>query len=930
MKLYLQRFIALSFGLLGLTCRADIAWIDIDDPSGTTAQFHTSLPAVEGGSVSAGGITFTVFGSIGGSRDRGLADAMLSDFAFKEGADQVAVGLRLSGLPAGTYQVESWHYDGNGAAGAVQVEFRPQGGSTTLLVDNFAFSTSPASYQITANGTATYELVFREDDSNNRTRLNGFRIRAIGAPVAPPLVYVDADNTNTVAASGAPSPFWTASLTTDNLWRKRTGFGFDVNSRREIFEKDASSGGNGVGDATPLRTTVASLQAGQSYGVYVCYLSATDAQWRVRAGISASPLIEFTSVMQTGRVTDLGPTSESGSNRRQYLGFVGNIAADSSGEIVVDIDDGEGTGDASRTWFEGVAIGSPYTVPTAPALPAGAVEIASNGAWTWFNDERAIYHQGFLYSGYVLSDGRVGVTRYNPATQTGSQSILSTAASQQVDDHNNPSFTVLPNGRLLAVYSKHNVTADYFQRTSNVAAPATDADWGPEQKTVTPAVNTYANTYQLSAEANKIFNFHRCINFNPTLSISTNNGATWGTATQLISTGAGGTRPYGRYCSNLTDRIDMIYTDGHPRDADNSIYHLYYQNGTFRKSDGAMIRALANLPINHDVGERGSIVYQFSSASWGGGQGPNDWIPNGRAWTWDIQYDKGGKPVCTFQVQRDDVTGIGWNNDRIYYYYARWTGTSWQRRFIAHAGRPLYAGEDDYAGGMTIDPEDTRVVYISTNAASPFNLTDINNVPLNLNSRYELWRGFTRDGGSTFEWTPVTSNSAADNLRPIVPENHGRTRNVLWFFGTYNTYQNFSTQVIGLFGEARETLEDWRSSYNLETGPSLDSDLDGLEDLLEYSLGGNPIDSADRQVPVLEAGKFTFPYLPRRTDATSVVEMSQNLVDWSPFATIEAAGLPASISPGYLLEPGAFNPGTLSFSPVPLNSFIRLRVQTGP
>lgn len=58
---------------------------------------------------------------------------------------------------------------------------------------------------------------------------------------------------------------------------------------------------------------------------------------------------------------------------------------------------------------------------------------------------------------------------------------------------------------------------------------------------------------------------------------------------------------------------------------------------------------------------------------------------------------------------------------------------------------------------------------------------------LNANERYELYRGFTADGGLTFTWTQVTVNSDAENLRAIVPDKHGRTECLLWFNGTYTT-----------------------------------------------------------------------------------------------------------------------------------------------
>ena len=170
--------------------------------------------------------------------------------------------------------------------------------------------------------------------------------------------------------------------------------------------------------------------------------------------------------------------------------------------------------------------------------------------------------------------------------------------------------------------------------------------------------------------------------------------------------------------------------------------------------------------------------------------------PSARGWTWDLHYGQDGHPVCAFQVQTG--TDATWTTSRIYYYYARWTGTAWQKRFIAQAGRGIYASESDYGGGMCLDPKNPNVIYISSNAASPFNLADISNVPLNSNNRYEIYRGVTADGGLTFTWTPVTSNSIADNLRPIIPENSPYDQTVIWFTGTYTSFTNFDTRVLAI------------------------------------------------------------------------------------------------------------------------------------
>lgn len=541
---------------------------------------------------------------------------------------------------------------------------------------------------------------------------------------------------------------------------------------------------------------------------------------------------------------------------------LGTATSNANGEIRIYIDDLAGVAQDMRTWYDGIAyravtplspsadedgdgltngeeqtLGTnPYLADTdgdthsdgdevaansdplhpqsVPPLPGNSLAIAPDGAWTWFNDERAIFHQGSLFSGYVRANGDYGVTRYDPATNEAFHMIVSTANSRQQDDHNNPSFTVLPDGKLMILYAKHLGGSQFYQRTSLVNLPSSNADWGPEIIRPLTANNTYNNTYLLSGESNRIYNFHRNINFNPTITISDDLGATWQPSTQFISVGAGGVRPYPRYCSNGVDRIDLIYTDGHPRDVDNSVYHMFYQAGAFRNTAGALIDTYANLPLDHEGGQRGSVIYQYSNAAWGPGQGPDQWIPGGRGWTWDVHYGANGNPVCVFQVQSDNVTGSGWNHDRIYYYYARWNGTAWVKRFIAHGGRPLYSAEDDYGGGMTLDPANPNVVYISSNAANPFNLTNITAVPLRSAERYEIWRGVTADGGLTFTWEQITVNSAADNFRPIVPEKHGYDRAVLWFNGVYTTYTNYSTRVLGIL---RNDLEVQSSTFSPAT-----------------------------------------------------------------------------------------------------------------
>jgi len=66
-------------------------------------------------------------------------------------------------------------------------------------------------------------------------------------------------------------------------------------------------------------------------------------------------------------------------------------------------------------------------------------------------------------------------------------------------------------------------------------------------------------------------------------------------------------------------------------------------------------------------------------------------------------------------------------------------------------------------------------------------------VVLTDNRIFEIWKGVTNDGGNTFEWTVITTNSSASNYRPYVSHNHGYYTHVLWFQRLWTSNNNFQT-----------------------------------------------------------------------------------------------------------------------------------------
>ena len=69
-------------------------------------------------------------------------------------------------------------------------------------------------------------------------------------------------------------------------------------------------------------------------------------------------------------------------------------------------------------------------------------------------------------------------------------------------------------------------------------------------------------------------------------------------------------------------------------------------------------------------------------------------------------------------------------------------------------------------------------------------------------SHWELFRGVTANGGANWKWQAITSNSPADNLRPIIPSIPGGPRYILWGRGDLKSFTDYRLDICVL-AEAR-------------------------------------------------------------------------------------------------------------------------------
>lgn len=415
---------------------------------------------------------------------------------------------------------------------------------------------------------------------------------------------------------------------------------------------------------------------------------------------------------------------------------------------------------------------------------SGTIPNVPNGAWTWFTDERAIVDTDAGRDGPRILIGSVTAERDTTGGHidvlwwdvgSGETGHFRLHEELERDDHNVPALFVRPDGRYLAMYSKHG--NDSYTRWRVSTNPHDPAEWEPERTLDNGAGTTYCNVYRLphdDAGDGRTYCFTRTVNWDPNVLVSSDAGSTWAYGGRLLRQDAPDRRPYVRYTGD-GERIHFTTTDDHPQTYNNSIYHGYVEDGKLFDSSGTVLNEDVfsdgtNAPEPDDL----TTVFEANTEF--------DQIRMTHGWTIDTAIDAAGRPIALFQARADgDPTDHR-------FFYARYDGTEWEVSYVAKAGPPLYAGEDDYTGLGAIDPDTPTSVVLST----PIDPRDDSEL-----DHYELFAASTSDGGTAWDWAPLTPDATADNFRPLLPASDEATDALVWMRGEYASYTRWETDVVG-------------------------------------------------------------------------------------------------------------------------------------
>ncbi len=429
------------------------------------------------------------------------------------------------------------------------------------------------------------------------------------------------------------------------------------------------------------------------------------------------------------------------------------------------------------------------------------IQLNDNGAWSWFMDERAIIDRGKLIVGSVRAVGTFQSGKDDPRWGNVEVSVLDLAsggvksvvlhAHFEQDDHDGPALFVRPDGRYLAVYSKHAVERKFHARVSEPGDPLT---WGPASEFLSPGGQrgyggdnvTYSNLFPL--KTGQLFNFYRGPGHEPNYATSDDWGKTWTYGGHLLK-GKGGYSPYLKYAFDGRDTLHFVATEDHPRNYDNSIYHGFISNDFIHLSDGT-----PKVPLSKSI-EPSLPAWDLTKVFAGD--------PDNVGWVIDLELDKEKRPYLGFSVQKDGrglPRGKGGMDHR--FFQGRWDGASWRVHEVAFAGTRLYPGEDDYTGLLALDPNSPDIVYISTDAEPKTGVPLISKAD---GKRHrELFRGTTADAGRSWTWEAITANSTMDNLRPLVPRWEDPRTALVWMRGDYkNNHGEWTTAVVATILDPR-------------------------------------------------------------------------------------------------------------------------------
>ena len=431
-------------------------------------------------------------------------------------------------------------------------------------------------------------------------------------------------------------------------------------------------------------------------------------------------------------------------------------------------------------------------------------ELAPNAGWCWWQSRRAVISGNTLLVGSVPNKRgangttlRTQVLSMNLDTKTTKTANLAVNPYRD-DDHNSPGLVVNPGGSVTAGFTGHGYDGTIRLRQTTSVSQNT---WSALPN-LTPPPHAGANllTYDnLVRSEGLLWSFSRRDN-RTWAAWSADEGQTWNGAWMIFEgTWAGGEqalqRPYVMFTANPAEgRIDFVTTRGHPKDIrDGGLYSGYLKGMNVYRTDGTLLGPLGTGP-----GYRQIYMTPVFVPPPNGHPVTDEPFSDQDLWGSDLITDAQGEPVVTFSLREPDASPVPGKLYRHWYYWAKWNGTAWSVTRVSAAGSELFGSETDYTGLISVDPSDPYRVVMSSD------VHPVTSAPLvsaaDDKVHYELFEGRSVDSGATWSWRPITENSTADNIRPVLATEPSGRWALVWMKGIYSNWLSWDMKAMVISG----------------------------------------------------------------------------------------------------------------------------------
>ena len=372
------------------------------------------------------------------------------------------------------------------------------------------------------------------------------------------------------------------------------------------------------------------------------------------------------------------------------------------------------------------------------------VSMVDDAGWCWFQDPRAIRHVGAhdrTYFGWISRFGDVTVGRYDHESGRFERSVIH--EQFEPDDHDVPTLTVRPDGRIIVFYTAHNGPAVHYRIATSAESiasfgPRRSLEPGPDTNVTYPDPRWIDDDLHLFLR-----NRGSIVNL-----VSHDDGETWSEERELVSTGGTGLCVYSKISREHEGEVNfgMTHAIGGWNEPHRHVTHARFDGDALRTTDGDLLGHASEESLPVPIHET-TPIYDSDEAG-------TD------AWVWDSSIADGVPQVAYAQLVADE-------DHR--YRYARWDGDRWQDTLVCHGGTYIVhedSRERYYSGGIALDHDVAGVCYASVGS----------------HRRSAITRHVYGDGG----WaSSVIVDDAEQNVRPVVPWNRADTMPVTWLRGSY-------------------------------------------------------------------------------------------------------------------------------------------------